>query len=213
LRVFSGVCGFLAAALLVAVFKVGAVIRDPAQALALRGPAVGLAILLVVGGVVVPWLSRRHGPRAALAGMAAVMAVFFGGLTYAAPGIQKPGTKELALMVKTRARPGDRVAHYHEFFHDFTFYAGRVVDVVGFKGELELEEDAAARASGRFMTRERFLELWAGPGRIFAVARKRDVRLDRPLAPGAPPPLFADPAFRYHLLAESPGHYLFSNQP
>jgi hypothetical protein len=34
------------------------------------------------------------------------------------------------------------------------------------------------------------------------VARKRDVK-----------ELFADPSFRYHLLGESPDHYLFSNQP
>jgi hypothetical protein len=92
--------------------------------------------------------------------------------------------------------------HYHEFFHDFTFYAGRVVDVVAFKGELELEEDAAARASGRFLDEAAFRRLWTQPGRVFAVARKPDVK-----------ELFADPAFSYHLLGQTEDHYLFSNQP
>jgi hypothetical protein len=121
---------------------------------------------------------------------------------HAAPDINKPGTRELALYVKVHVRPGDRVMHYHEFFHDFTYYAERVVDVVAFKGELELEEDAAARASGRFLGEAEFRQLWTQPGRIFAVARKKDLN-----------PLFADPSFHYHLLAESPEHTLFSNQP
>ena len=76
------------------------------------------------------------------------------------------------------------------------------MDVVAFKGELELEEDAAARASGRFPDEATFRQLWRQPGRVFAVARKRDVQ-----------ELFADPAFSYHLLGQTEDHYLFSNQP
>jgi hypothetical protein len=107
------------------------------------------------------------------------------------------------LLVKARALPGDRVVHYHEFFHDFTFYAERVVDTVAFKGELELEEDAAARATGRYDMKEAaFRALWSGSGRVWAVARKKDLK-----------ELFADTAFRYHLIAETPDHILFSNQP
>ena len=95
------------------------------------------------------------------------------------------------------------MVHYHEFFHNFTFYAERLVDVVEFKGELELEEDAAARASGRFMDEATFRQLWAQPGRVFAVARRCDV--DKKL--------FADPTFRYQLLGTTEDDYLFSNQP
>ena len=76
------------------------------------------------------------------------------------------------------------------------------MDVVAFKGELELEEDAAARASGRFMDEPGFRQLWNGPARVFAVARKKDLT-----------GLFGDPSFHYHLLAESRDHTLFSNQP
>jgi 4-amino-4-deoxy-L-arabinose transferase-like glycosyltransferase len=203
LRVFTFLNGLLAAALLAAVLKPDLVIRDPEQLAALRAPGIALATILLLGGVLAPWLERVRGPRAALGALVVTMAAFFVALQFAAPDINKPGTKELALFVRERAQPGDRVLHYHEFFHDFTFYAARLVDVVAFEGELQLEEDAAARASGRFMGEEKFRELWSQPGRIFAVARKKDVREK----------LFRDPTFRYHLLAESPDHCLFSNQP
>lgn len=202
LRVFSFICGLLAVALLVAVLKEGVLLRDPVQTLALRKPAFVLAGVLLAGGVFTPWLAKIRGARTALGGMVVTMALFFGVLTFAVADIQRPGTKELALLAKARAQPGDRVMHYHEFFHDFTFYAGRVVDVVAFKGELELEEDAAARVSGRFIGEEKFRDLWIQPGRVFAIARKWDV-----------PGLLADATFHYHLLGESRDHYLISNQP
>jgi 4-amino-4-deoxy-L-arabinose transferase-like glycosyltransferase len=201
-RVFSFVAGLLAVALILAVTKIGLVIRDAEQALVLRPYALTMAAILATGGICAPALARLRGDRTGLVAMAATMALFFGALTFAAPEIQKPGTKPLAEIVNARARPADRVMHYHEFFHDFTFYAGRVVDVVAFKGELELEEDATARGSGRFMGEPEFRAAWALPGRVFAVARKRDMK-----------ELLSDPTFRYHLLGETRDHYLFSNQP
>lgn len=202
LRVFSFFCGLLGVVVLVAVFKVGLVIKDPPRAVALQPFAVAIAVVLFTGGIFAPWLARARGERPALGTMAATLAVFFCLLVLALPEIQRPGTKSLAAIVAASARPGDRVLHYHEFFHDFPFYSGRLVDVVAFQGELELEEDAAARASGRFMDEPAFRSLWAGEGRVLAVARKRDVK-----------ELFADSSFRYRLLGESRGHYLFSNQP
>ena len=124
------------------------------------------------------------------------------GLTFAAPNIQKPGTKELAAIVEAGAKPGERVVHYRDFFHDFTFYTQRVVDVAATKGELELEEDAAAQASRRFYDEAEFRRKWEGPAKLWVVARKRDVK-----------ELFADPAFHYRLLGESRDHYLFTNRP
>ena len=202
LGVFSFVCGLLAAAFFLVVARPGLVRMDLAQALTLKPYAFSLAGVLLTGGIVAPWLARARGVRAALTGVFVTMAAFFAVLQFAAPFIQKPGTKDLALEVKAAVQPGDRVMHYHEFFHDFTFYAERVVDLVDFKGELELEEDAAARASGRFITEAEFRRQWAGPVRLWVVARRRDVK-----------ELFADPAFRYHLLGQTEDHYLFSNQP
>ena len=209
LRFFSFGCGLLAAALLLTVLRPGLMIHDPAQALALRTPALFLAAVLVAGGMVAPILARLRGAAAAVGSIAVMAALFLAGLTFAVPDIYKPGTKELARFVRAQAQPGDRVMHYFDFFHDFTFYAGRTVDLVGAKGELELEEDAAARASGRFMDEAAFRQLWTQPGRIYVVARQRDV-----LRRGdGQPPLFADPTFHYHLLGQTRDHYLFSNQP
>lgn len=197
---FSFIAGLLAVALVVVVRRAG-VIRDPEQARLLTPFAFEMAAVLVAGGVLAPALARWRSVRAGLGAVVATAVVFLCVLTSAAPHIQKPGTKELALEVKAQAQPGDRVLHYHEFFHDFTFYAERVVDVIDFKGELELEEDAAARASGRFIDDAEFRRAWEGPARLWVVARKKDVG-----------PLFADETFRYHLLGETRDHYLFSNQ-
>ncbi len=217
LRVFSFACGLLAAALLAAVMRPGLIIRDPAQAAALRIPAMGLVTVLILGGVNVPILARLRGAGAAVGAIALTAALFLGGLTYAVPNIYKPGTKELALIVKAQAKPGDRVMHYYDFFHDFTFYAERTVDcIAGEKNvkklefsELEFKEDAAAIARGQLMTEKAFRALWTQPGRIYVVAKKKDVETQGVERPA----LFADPTFHYHLLAQTKDHYLFSNQP
>ena len=201
--VFSFICGVLGAALLIVVFPPAFIhLLPPSQALVLRPYARALAAVLFAGGITASWLARVRGAQATLLALAATSVLFCAVLTFAAPHIQRPGTKELALYVKAHAQPADHVVHYHEFFHDFLFYAGRLVDVVSFTGELEPEEDAAARASGRFLDEPAFRRLWQQPGRVFAVARQKDTK-----------ELFADPAFTYHLLAQSEDHCLFSNQP
>jgi 4-amino-4-deoxy-L-arabinose transferase-like glycosyltransferase len=209
LRIFSFVCGLLAAGLLLAVLRPGLILRDPEQAIALRTPAIILAAILLAGGLNVPILARLRGGFGAFAAITAMAALFLAGLTFAVPNIYKPGTKELALIVKGRVQPGDRVMHYFDFFHDFTFYAGRTVDLVAATGELELIEDKAARDSGRFMSEAEFRALWTQPGRIYVVAKKRDVERRE----DGQAPLFADPTFHYHLLGQTRDHYLFSNQP
>ena len=199
---FSFFCGLLALALCAVVVRPELVRMPAAQALALQIPAFTMAGVLLIGGIFTPWLARVRGVRAAVKGLVATMVAFFLVLTFAAPDIPKPGTKALAEIVTARAKPGDRVLHYHEFFHDFTFYARRTVDVVAFKGELELEEDAVARASGRFMDEPAFRKLWAGDGRVWAVVRNKDKAR-----------LFGEATFRYHLIGETRDHTLFSNQP
>jgi 4-amino-4-deoxy-L-arabinose transferase-like glycosyltransferase len=201
LGVFYAICGLLAVALCAVVLRPPAKV-DASQALALRPAAFTLAAGLILGGGAVAWLARTRGGRAALAGVIATMGLFFVVLQFAAPDISKPSTKELALFVHDHAQPGDRVVQYHYFFHDFTFYAARLVDVVAYTGELELEEDAAARASGRFIADAEFHRRWEGPGRLWVVARPEDTK-----------ELFADPAFRYYLIKQTKDHSLFSNQP
>jgi len=202
LRVFSFVCGLLGAALCLIMLKQGLVRMSPEQTAALRPLAFALAAVLGAGGVVVPWLAKRRGAKAALGSMTATIALFLGVLTLAASDLQKPGTKTLAEIFKTQATPADRIYHYHGFFHDFTFYAGHVVGLIDYQDELELANDADARQSGRFINGAEFRNQWSGPGRLWLVARKRDTK-----------ELFADPTFQYHLLGEARDHYLISNQP
>ncbi len=202
LGVFSFFCGLLGLALCVVVSRPALVDMSPAQADGVRIPGYVMAVILFAGGVVAPWFAKNRGVRAGVVALSVTMALFYGTLTFAAPYIQKSGTKPLAELVNARAKAGDRVVHYHEFFHDFTFYARRVVDVVEFVGELELEEDAAARASGRFMDEATFRKLWASETRVWFVARKKDLAA-----------LKADSTFRYHLLGETRDNCLFSNQP
>jgi 4-amino-4-deoxy-L-arabinose transferase-like glycosyltransferase len=228
-RLFTVTCGVLAGALCMVLLRPALVRMDLGQAQALRVPGFAMAGVLLLGGVVAAWLARVRSLRAACAGIVATMGLFFGLLISAMPDIQKTGTRELALYVKAHAQPADRVFHYNDFYQDFTFYAERLVGVVGSNvSELELKEDAAARASGRFITDTEFLRQWAGAGRIYLVVRKRkidELKADyaRNLAdwqkappPGATAPerpVFADPAFQYHLLAENREYCLLSNQP
>ncbi len=218
LRVFTFINGLLAVALLAAVLKPGLIIHDPAQALALQAPAFAMAATLLLGGIFVPWLAKIRGARQAIAGVTVTAVFFLAGLEFAAPNIIKPGTKPLALLVKSLAKPGDRVMHYFDIFQGFCFYAERTVECVAGEAsvqklafsEIEFKEDAAAVARGQLMTEAKFREAWTHSTRVFMVAKKGDVT--GPRADGQPA-LFADPTFHYHLLAENRDYYLFSNQP
>jgi 4-amino-4-deoxy-L-arabinose transferase-like glycosyltransferase len=193
----------LAACLCAVVLKPGlAHGMDPEQAVALRPFVIAAAAVLAAGAAAAVWLGLARGVRGALAAVAGAAILFFEVAAAAAPDIQPPGTKDLALRLRELVRPGDRVYAYHEFFDDFAYYAGRSVGIVGFQGELEPFNDDPARIRGTFAGEAAFRAQWSGPGRVFAVARKSDAA-----------ELFADRTFQYHLLAESRRHYLFSNRP
>lgn len=201
LRIFGFVAGLLGVALILAVFKPG-LIANVAQREALKDNAIFAAVSVLTGGMLAAWLARVRGAMAGLLTMAISMGGLFLSLACAQDEIARPGTKELALLVKARAQPEDRVYHYHEFFHDFLFYGERFVGTVAYGSELELAIDPVAKGSGRFIGEQDFRQQWNEPRRIWAVARKKDLG-----------PLFGDPSFRYHLIAESANHTLFSNQP
>jgi 4-amino-4-deoxy-L-arabinose transferase-like glycosyltransferase len=204
LRIFAFLCALLAAALCVAVYRPG-IIRDPAQALALRPYALILAVILVVGGVraVVPrsTLGAARG-LGAVVSMTATLVFLVAILSFAMPFIEVPGTKDLAVVARGLVRPGDRIYHYHGFFHDFTYYSGNLVGLVHYQDELELQFLSPAERAARFIDDAEFRRQWAGAGRVFAVARIRDAG-----------DLLSDPGLGVHILATGPHHYLLSNQP
>ncbi len=227
----------LASAVVVVLMRPTLAKLDPEQVAGLRYSGPALVAVLGLMSIIVPWVARARGTRAALIACVAGMALFYVNLEFVAPAINKPGTKDLALWVKAHARPEDRVFHCYDFYQDFTFYAERLVGVVGSNvAELELAEDAAARASGRFISEHELRKQWTTPGRIFVVVQIRKIqqvtesyasalkswrqKAEQKKSAGAqfaeqPPelPVFADPSFHYHLIAQTPAYYLVSNQP
>ena len=125
-----------------------------------------------------------------------------GVLMFAVPLIDVRSTKDLALVARGVVKPGDRVYAYHAFFHDFTYYTGTTIGLARYTDELETQFLSPEERARRFIDDAEFRRQWEGPGRVFAVARKRETA-----------ELFADPAFHYHVVATGPYHMLFSNQP
>jgi 4-amino-4-deoxy-L-arabinose transferase-like glycosyltransferase len=199
-RGFAVLAVALAFGMLVAVFKPDAF--PNARVAELRDNAIAGSIALVAGALAAPWLCRTRGARAAFVAVALASVGLVIALAHAQDELARPGTRELAGIVRARALPDDRVYHYREFFHDFVFYGERLVGTVDFKGEIETQIDPAARASGRFIDEAELRRQWNGPGRIWVVARKKDLTA-----------LFGDPAFRYYVIGEEPRHVLFSNRP
>lgn len=199
---FGGLCCLLAAALAVAALKAG-VIHDPVQADQVRPYALILAAFLLVGGLrtMVP-RGGDESARGALVAMTVTLLSLFGVLLLARPLIDQRSSRDVALEARAVLQPGDRVFHYHGFFHDFTYYTGSLVGLVNYQDELELQFLDPAERAARFVDDAGFGRVWAGTGRVFLVARNRDT--------GG---LFSDPSFHYHVVAVGQHYTLFSNQP
>jgi 4-amino-4-deoxy-L-arabinose transferase-like glycosyltransferase len=171
----------------------------PAQRVALAPYVTVLVSVLCTGGFLVSWLALRRGVRTGLQALVATTVIFFIGMVCALPHVLDRTTKPLALRLRPELQPGDRVFSYHEYFQDFPFYLGRTIGVVEYRGEMEFGT-AAEDHSDRYVDEAAFRRLWAGPGRVFAVARQQDTVK-----------LFADPAFQYKLIDQQNGDILFSN--
>ena len=201
LGISAGLAALLGAAIAVVVLKPG-VIKDAEQMARLKPLVLPAAAGLLLGGMACAWLVRRHQPQRALLALGVASGLLCFTLVLASPVIAHPGTKSLAEIVAREAGPDDLVFHYHEFFHDFSYYARRTVGTVATEGELEVFLDAAAQHSGRFLPEEGLRPLWTGPRRVFLVLRKREL-----------PALQGQSWFQSRVLGESPDHLLLSNHP
>jgi len=177
-----------------------ATINAPHKVIELRPLVWPLAIVLPGAAAAGWWLLRRNRPGVALAGLMAASGLLYYTLALASPIIARSSTKELARIVAREADADDLVFCYHEFFHDFTYYARRTVGLVGGDSELELFLDPVARDRGGFITDAAFERLWTGPRTIFLIARPEDL-----------PKLRAKPGFNVRVLGEEPGHLLLTN--
>jgi 4-amino-4-deoxy-L-arabinose transferase-like glycosyltransferase len=165
-----------------------------------RYAALAGAFLLVSAAGVLLLVRRRKFPvaiDAMLGGMAAFVAV----LVLAMPVIARASTKELALIVARQVDPDDIILHYHDFFHDFTYYSGRTAGTVGYTGELELFLDPEAQRAGPHVDEAAFRKIWAGPHQVYLVLRHTELTALR-----------AHPDFRAHVVAESTKHLLLVNR-
>jgi len=199
---FTITAGIFGVAMLVGLFTPG--LAADATKLAMVRPDLLVASLALLGGaLLVPRLVLRGKFRSGFFALAVSVTAFYLALGESQDKVARPGTKEFALLVKKEARPGDRIYHYHEFFHDFTFYAEQTVGTIAAPNtELETWVEPAAPASGRFIDEPSFRREWEGPTRLWIVARRSAVN-----------ELFADRSFHYHLLGETSTYYLFSNRP
>lgn len=202
--VFAFACGVLGVAFLAVVMKPG-VIRDPDQALALRPFGIALGTTLLLGGVAAPWAAKVRGVTAGLGTVIATMIGFFLVLLLAAPDFQRAGTRDLALVARARLAPEDRVYHYWGFFHDFVYYAERPVGLVSYIDELEVQFLSPEERTARFIDDAELRRQWSGPARVWLVVRRRDQQHAQSV--------FADPAFRHFVIAETRAHRLLSNRP
>lgn len=193
---FSTLCCLVVIAIGIALSR-----RPPEVRLALTPYFAVMLALLIGGGAAAVLLHARRGPHYAISQIALCAVAFFALLTYIIPLAQRPSTKPLAELYRPLARPGDRLCHYHAFFHDFTFYTGRFVDLVGYQDELEVQLLPPAERAARFIDDAEFRRRWAEPAPAYAVAKKADIAA-----------LFADQSFRYRLLGETREHCLFTNQ-
>jgi len=82
--------------------------------------------------------------------------------------------KELALVVKENARPGDMVMSFDFYPQDLTFYTKRRVVVVDATGDLEYGSTQGNQSSW-FIGHQKFYMLWDSPQRLFVVIHENDI--------------------------------------
>lgn len=193
-----GMSAMLGMALIVVLLKPG-IIRP--GYLALLRPLVWPAAIALLGSAMAAWwLVRNQRPRHALGSLLGGTGLLYFAIILAAPVLAKPGTKSLAEIVAREAGAQDLIFHYHEYFHDFSYYARRTVGTVATQGELEVFLDAEAQRSGRFLGEDDLHGLWTGSQQIFLVTRRSEL-----------PELQKYPWFQTKLLGEEPGHLLLTN--
>ncbi len=100
--------------------------------------------------------------------MTATLVFMFCVVAFAMPVIDnRSTTQEVAVAARRLLQAGDRIYHYHGFFHDFTYYSGHLVGLVHYQDELELQFLSPAERALRFIDDAEFRRQWAGTGRSF----------------------------------------------
>ncbi len=197
---FSVIGGLLGLAL-IAVFIKPALLGAVANADGLSHFAMLCGVFLLGGAIGVQLLQQSGSSQAALRLMLASVGAFAAVLVIATPAIARPSTKDLARIVAQQVDPDDIVLHYHDYFHDFSYYSRRTVGTVEYEGELELFLDRDAKRRGLHVNEAEFRDLWAGPRQVYLLLRRSEL-----------PALQAQPGFQGRILVETPKHVLLINR-
>jgi 4-amino-4-deoxy-L-arabinose transferase-like glycosyltransferase len=197
---FAVIAGLLGLALIAAGLRPG-LLGNIANADELAQFAMLAGVFLLIGGLGTLALHRNGSIRTALGLMLGSTGAFAAVLVFAAPAIARPSTKDLARIVAQQVEPDDIVLHYHDYFHDFSYYAACTVGTVAYEGELELALDPDGQRRGLHVDEAGFRSLWAGPRQVYLVLRRSEL-----------PSLLAQPGFQARVLAETPKHVLLINR-
>ncbi|PTY07174.1 hypothetical protein DB347_07635 [Opitutaceae bacterium EW11] len=198
LGIAAGILVLLGLALLVAKLPSSAA----GVAAALRPMRVVLALPLLVGaGFCLRYLAKGAF-RPAVICLAAGWALFLAPANRVGGYLDARSTKTLAAALAPKLQPEDIVYCVGEYFQDFPFYLGRLVDVVGYEGELAFGIHAEpGRTASRFIGREAFFERWQHGPRSYALVKRRDAPDWFSALPQAPA-----------VVAESSRYLLLTNQ-
>jgi len=199
---FFGFALLLGLAALVVAVRPQVVGRDAAIVAQARPQLVLFSLALLGGGGGALWLTLKGRAEAGLRTQAVSWCAALVVVASASSLIMQRSSRDIAEVFAAKARPGDEVFHYKTFAHDFVWYSGHFVGLVDHKDELGYSVDERARNSGRFIDKAEMDRRWAGPRRVWVLARK-----------GVAETLRDDPSGRYHLIASNRRYYLFSNQP
>jgi 4-amino-4-deoxy-L-arabinose transferase-like glycosyltransferase len=163
-------------ALLGLILAVASFSSDPKMqryATLLGGRQWGLAVSLLLLGIVPFILARQRRPDRSLAAMIAVAALCL--LTLAAclsPFDLERSVKSLALWLKPRLQPEDVVVNYRTYDQDLPVYLERRVTVVAWKGEMEMGTQVED-TSAWMIDLPAFDRLWRGPKTVYLVTNEK----------------------------------------
>jgi 4-amino-4-deoxy-L-arabinose transferase-like glycosyltransferase len=138
----------------------------PAQAHILGIYGYSIASTLAVGGAAAWGLARYRNLGWAVVAVAVTSVLFLMQINTVAPRVDAKSVKQLAIELKTRLKPGDEVASYHEYYQDLPVYLERRITVVDWGGELNfgnsVEDTKAWMIDG-----DTFWQRWQGPATMY----------------------------------------------
>jgi hypothetical protein len=143
------------------------------------GSAVFLPALLFLGAAVLAFIFTHKGKTTALF-FSLCLAFYLTGLvatTTVLSQVTAPrNCKDLALLVRDQAGPGDLIASFGDYEQGLAFYTQKRVILIGGRGELEFGSRQGDNEAW-FIEPGRFTDVWNSPVRMFMVIHKPELEL------------------------------------